>query len=344
MRPVSNSLGSLATIIVAMATLVGPCSSSMPTLAAAPAGDGTSGQPASFAELMARAEEQRAAWQYAESARAFTAAYDSLGEGDQAGLKGEIAVGNAVDDFQIAQEGDAESIVLFEEEAALLERYRLRVGALPAELEEELGRVKGKLDEHRRAQEEAAEAEAEHRAEAQRRAEQERRAKAQREAEAQRRAKAKRRTAEHLEARAARKVAAQREAQREAHRKAGIAILSVGLPFVGGGIALMASGEWNRKNVERRGNALLAELDASPSGTFPMRQQYRMQVDGWQSRWERIGGGMIVAGALTMTAGLGLTIWGALRVWEGKRRTGQVSTLGLLPSRHGLGIAVIGRY
>ena len=124
---------------------------------AAPAGAAVLGPApkgeASFSDLTTQAESHRAAGRYAESAQGFAAAYESLSEREQQGLKGEITIGNAVDDYRLAQQAKPESRGLLVQEIALLERYGKRVGGLPEELGKELGRAKARVEDLHRAEE-----------------------------------------------------------------------------------------------------------------------------------------------------------------------------------------------
>lgn len=174
----------------------------------------------SFGELTKQAEEHRAAGRHAEAAQAFAAAYESLGEQDQRGLRGEITIGNALDDYRRAQEQQPESRGLLFQEAALLERYGKRMGGLPEGLGKELERVKARVADLHRAEEE--------RKAEERLAEEERRAK---EAKAAKAAKAE---PEPI------------EPEPRSRRPANFAILGVGLASVVGGTALVATacGTW----------------------------------------------------------------------------------------------------
>lgn len=103
-----------------------------------------------ISELIAQAEAHRASGRHAEAARGFVEVYDDLDDLEQAGLKGEITVNNAVDCFNLAQAAEPVSIALLAEEAALLERYGRRKGGLPDDLVEELERVDARLVELQR--------------------------------------------------------------------------------------------------------------------------------------------------------------------------------------------------
>ena len=300
---------------------------------AAPAGD-SPGDPARFSELMARAEAYRAEGVYAKSARALTEAYAALGERDQGGAKGEITVNNAVDDFKLAQEQDPENVALLEEEAALLERFGThakRKGVLPEGLAEELARVKAKIDEVGAA--------AKAKAEEQRKADEA--AKAEAEAKLQRKAD------EAAKAEAQRKAANEEVVgieDRPSRRKADAAIVGVGAVSVAGGVALVASGAWNIGNVRRRGDELLAAIDANEGGTPEMREALRGDIEAWRKEWRGIGTGLVVGGAVLAAAGVGLTTWGVVRMRRGKQGAGQATVVRPMLSGGEVGLVVMGRW
>jgi hypothetical protein len=200
----------------------------------------------SFGELTKQAEEHRAAGRHAEAAQAFAAAYESLGEQDQRGLRGEITIGNALDDYRRAQEQQPESRGLLFQEAALLERYGKRMGGLPEGLGKELERVKARVADLHRAEEE--------RKAEERLAEEERKAEERLEEE-ERRAKEAKAEPEPI------------EPEPRSRRPANFAILGVGLASVVGGTALVANGVWNLGNVKRRRDERLTLLEETDAGT-----------------------------------------------------------------------------
>lgn len=125
---------------------------------AAPAGPAAPAE--GFEALTSRAEQLREAGDHVGAARAFAAAFHQLSTGDQAGLLGEITVSNAVDDFKLAQAGASDVLALLLEEASLLDRFAAnpeRTGPMPYGLSEEHARVKVRIVELGRAQQERTE-------------------------------------------------------------------------------------------------------------------------------------------------------------------------------------------
>lgn len=246
---------------------------------------------ASFSELTDLAEEHRAAGRYAASAQAFAEAYEALSEDQQRGLRGEITIGNAVDDYRKAQQAEPDSVGLLSQEIALLERYGEHMGGLPEGLGREMERAKARMDEV-------------HRAEADR--------------EAERRVEAEKRRAEaRLEAEKNNELEAQPETP-PPRRRSALAILGVGVTSVVGGTALLASGVWNIRKVDRRGAELLSAHDADDRYSEQERGDYRVVVAAYQDRWTGIGRGLAIGGAVLAAAGVGLTTWGVVRM----RRSG----------------------
>jgi len=279
----------------------------------------------SFDELARQAEEHRVGGRYVESAQAFAAAYESLSERDQRGIKGEITIGNALDDYRHAQEKQPESLGLLFQEAALLERYGKRMGGLSEELGKELARVQARVvDLHRAEEERKAE---------ERLAEEDRKAKERREAE--------RRDAEEQELNGEPKPI---DVAPQSRRLASYAILGAGLVSVAGGTALVASGAWNLGNVERRRDVLLAALEANGGGTPQMREGLRDEIEGWRNHWRGIGTGLAVSGGVLLAAGIGLTTWAAVRMRNDRPNPRRASVVWPRISAHELGIAFTGRY
>jgi hypothetical protein len=107
---------------------------------------------------------------------------------------------------------------------------------------------------------------------------------------------------------------------------------------------LLASGAWNLGNVARRGDELLALVDANGGGTPEMREAFRGDVDEWREQWRGIGTGMVVGGAVLAAAGVGLTTWGVVRLRRGKRGVQQARVVRPMSSGRGVGLVVTGRW
>ena len=275
-----------------------------------------------FEELTAKAEEHRAAGRYAESAQAFAAAYESLGDQAQSGLRGEITIGNALDDYRRAQEQSPESLGLLFQESALLERYGKRLGGLPEELGKELERVKTRVaDLHRAEEDRKAEERLAERRTAEKRLEEEQRAKPEPKTEPE-----------------------PVEGAPRSRRVATFAILGAGLVSVTGGTAMLASGAWNIANVRRRGDEKLAAIEAAPGGSEQERNALRGDVEEWQGQWRRIGTGLAVGGAVLAAAGIGLSTWAVVRMRKDQPSSERASVVWPVASPWGLGIALVGRY
>lgn len=329
---------------IALATLSGASLVPLPARASTVCTSVTSEPPAGFAELTERAERQRDARSYEESARSFAAAFAALSKRERLGLKGEISILNAVDDYRLAQERAPESLALLEEERTLLERYlgaRSRAGddALPPGILEELERVRARIDQQEHAQHEAARRAAEA-AEARQAARARRAARARQVASAQQAAAAAQQLAQST----------QREAQRErlaearTRRRTGTAILGAGLASISGGVTLVASGAWNLHNVRRRGDQKLAAVLGQSGGTALERQAMIGEIERWQQRWRVVGTGLAVGGAVLAAAGVGLTVWGGLRVRRGRARPARAKVVSPMISGHGVGVRVTMRF
>lgn len=249
-----------------------------------------------FADLTAQAEAHRAAGRHAESAQAFAAAYESLSERDQKGLKGEIAIGNAVDDYGMAQQEEPGSLELLLQEAALLEQYGQRVGGLPEELAKELGRVKTRMEELHRAEEQRAE-------------EPEASAKAEEPAKVEERRPAEKEAA-RPEAQPERAVAAP-EVQAPPRRVADLAIVGSGAASLVGGVGLIGAGGWMFGAADERRDEQLAAL---ASDEYPDETSIRDDLALWHQRGRSLATGLVVSGAVLAGVGIGLTSWGVVRL------------------------------
>lgn len=277
-----------------------------------------------FADLTTQAEAHRAAGRYAESAQAFAAAYESLSEREQRGLKGEITISNAVDDYRMAQQEKPESLGLLFQEASLLERYGKRVEGLPEELGKELGRVKARMEELHRAEEEQKAKEQEREAAA---AKAEESAKAEEPAEAEEPVK----TEEPVKAEAPAKTVERRTAQNEAtkpeaqpdrtvaasdveappRRVADLAIMVSGAAALEGGVGLMSAGGWMFGAADERRDKQLAVL---ASDEYPDEASIRDDLAQWHQRGRSLATGLVVSGAVLAGVGIGLMSWSVVRL------------------------------
>lgn len=100
--------------------------------------------------LMDVGDAHQAAGAHAEAARAYGKAFEAFAQRSKSDAKETQAVSLAVDEFKLAQDADPESLALLEEEAELLERFIAhpkRKGALPEGMDEELARVRARIDE-----------------------------------------------------------------------------------------------------------------------------------------------------------------------------------------------------
>ncbi|MEX1368766.1 MAG: hypothetical protein AB1Z98_36900 [Nannocystaceae bacterium] len=306
----------LMLLVVGLGTL----SLASPAVAAAPE------EAASFIETTAIAKEHRDAGRHAEAAQTFAAAFEALSDQEQRGLKGEITIGNAIDNYRIAQATDPKSLGLLFQEASLLARYGKLTEELPEELHMELERVKTRMQEVHREEEE--------RIAKDRIVEEERKLE-------------ERLTAERDKEETAGPVEAPDDVDAETDRPrrlTNIVILSGGLVAVVGGTALVAVGARNIGQVEQRRNELLAELDANDGGTPQMRDALRREIEGWSSRWRGISTGLAVGGGVLAAAGVGFAAWGAVRMRRRALDSGKASVVRPTVSRGWAGVSVGGRF
>jgi hypothetical protein len=316
-RPPALARWSRALLLVA--SIDAPCLVSWTSAASAAAPEIPEVGPVSFVERVARAEAHRAAGEHAEAARAFVVVYDALAEDEQGGLKGELMVSNAVDDFRLAQEAAPQSLALLEEEAALLERHAQRGDGLPAELVNELQRVEARIDALRRAQ--VIEAEPPPTAT---------------EAEAQ--PPAEMRPMEAMEA-----VDEPHGADEPApvvprsRRSADVVVLGSGVVGIVAGASLLVAGVWTFGAANERRDRQLAALNANE---YPDEAGIRDRLDQWHARGRGIATGLTIGGALLAGVGLGLTSWGLVRrTMEQRPRERGAARVTPMVSRDRLGIA-----
>lgn len=300
----------------------------------------TEAPPESFSELIAQGEAHRAAERYAESARMFATAYDALGERDQSGLKGKIAINNAVDDFRLAQDQDPGSIVLFEEEATLLERYGERKGEVPEGLVEELARVKMRIVDLRRM-------EAQRKTDVPQAQEKVNVADVQEEVKV---ADARRSVTAAVPKPEKNTMAPQENADEllpsrytRTNRRADVTVLALGSGFLVSGTVLIANGSWNITHVIHRSRDLMAAT-AAPKGDSELRVAYYTDVAKWFSFWYGVGTGLVVGGAVLSATGIALTTWASVRLARAKRGRRPASRIALMTSGRGLGFSLGGRF
>ncbi len=117
-----------------------------------------------FDQLIERAEQERTQTKYEQSARSYAAAYHSLSTEERVGLKGEIAVENALSSYRLAYQLQPNRVFL-EEPVRLLEEFAETRGqahlmgqakAVPVRLRAELPRLQKKLDDTRPSEEPSA--------------------------------------------------------------------------------------------------------------------------------------------------------------------------------------------
>ncbi|MCA9706105.1 MAG: hypothetical protein KDK70_09680 [Myxococcales bacterium] len=309
-----------------VAVLVGSWNLALPSVTWAGPAEASSESPATFRELTEQAKQQRAAKAYAEAAHSLADAYGVLSEEEQAGLKGEITVSNAVDDFRRAQEQAPEDLVLLEDEVALLERFEgnpQRQGEMPPGLAEELVRVRARIEVLRPAREEKADAIAQ--------------------------------VVEGSESitpapieKSQGTVAPQPKPESPSPKPkpppprsrdvGGAALLGFGLAAVVSGVSLIGGGVWVFGAADERRSAQLAALDADE---YPDEGGLRDGLDQWYQRGRGLGTGLVVGGAVLTGVGVALTAWGAARLRKRGRPTRRrASTLVPVASQRGLGLMV----
>lgn len=273
---------------------------------------------ASFDELIAQAEANRVAGSRAASARAFVAAYDALTENEKGGLKGEITVSNAVEDFQLAQEQEPDRLALLEEEAAILARladHPARGGHVPPGLADELVRVTEEITLYT-----AEDADSSASLEALNDAI----------------------PTPHRELTHVASEPGPAETKWWSSAAVDGVVMGVGLACTIGGSTLASVGAWNLRHVDRRGDELLVALATNDGGTPKMRDMLRDELDRWQDRWTGIAMGLAAGGTALIVAGAGLTVWGAVRRHRGRTPDGRASMVHPFFSGHAAGVIVTG--
>jgi hypothetical protein len=241
--------------------------------------------------LMDDGGKHQEAGEHAEAARAYAKAFDAFAQRSKSDAKEMQAVSLAVDEFKLAQDTEPRSLVLLEEEAALLERSIARAkgeGALPDWIEEERSRVKGRIEALEREAAERKTTPVEPTPEVEPAPEVE--------------------PTPYLEP--APEVEPAPEPDRRSRREAG-AILASGVVGIMGGAGLVGAGAWTWGAADERRDAHLAALDADE---YPDEDGLREDLEQWHRRGRGIGTGLLVSGAVLAAAGIGLTAWGAVKL------------------------------
>lgn len=295
-------------------------------LAAVDARLGRASSEPSYPELLGQAEDHRAAGEHVRSAPLYAAAYRTLPPERRVSGEGDILIQNATDDYEIAFEktGDIE---LLRDCATLLEQHletqTQRGHARSAEIGERLEGLRATLEEHEAASESpratppAPEVEPDPPVEPP--------------------------SASH-ERGPADSGSSDRPAPKGGATR-DLVLLGVGIAATAGGAAMLGAGGWMYGAANDRAQANLDAIDqaladaATGTRTDAQREAdeqtvdaYRDDTDRWRTRSLGRATGLLVAGAIVATAGLGLTIWGALRVKRRKRISGVARGIRLYPS------------
>lgn len=78
-----------------------------------------------------------------------------------------------------------------------------------------------------------------------------------------------------------------------------------------GGAALVGAGAWTLGAADERRDAQLAALAAD---AYPNEDGIRDELGQWHRRGRSIGTGLVVSGAALVAAGIGLTVWGVVKL------------------------------
>jgi hypothetical protein len=95
-----------------------------------------------------------------------------------------------------------------------------------------------------------------------------------------------------------------------------VAILGSGVVGIVGGVALLGVGAWTFGEVRERREERLAAFEADE---YPDEDGLRAALDQWHQRGRGIATGLVVGGAVLTGVGIGLTSWGAARLWRTRR-------------------------
>jgi len=248
-----------------------------------------------FDDLMNQAEDKRAQEDYAESARLYAEAYRSRPEEDRVDLMGEITIGNAIADYQLARERDPHDLGLSSAQAELMSEFidareqaheAGNAEAVPSGMVEELGELREQIETLGSTLDEATTNEA--------------------------------KTDEEPPPAETGSEPAQRtktsgDSPRTTNPKVDATILGIGVASVLGGAGFIIGGAWNLNRLGLRDDRLAA-LNANTGLDDQQRQEYLAQIDAWDQQWRGKTKGMIAGGAVLTATGIGLTTWAAIRL------------------------------
>lgn len=326
-------MGCRASVLVAVTLLWAGSAGAQPSSShATPSTEATD-----FDGLMTQAEQQRNDGDHAAAARSYAAAYRALSETEQRGLKGELAVDNALAEYRAARDQQPGDLDLPRELLGLLDAFidaRTQAHAagraedVPPRLEEERTRLEE--DERARRDERLQDAQDE-------------------KDEEPLPAPDPVVPAPQAETMVPDEAPAPRtdpepepEPQPEdsASRGADTAILMGGAVALVGGSALVGGGAWNFVMTDRRARARLQALE---DGEFTelAREEFRAELSAWQDQWRGKATALVVAGSVLAATGIGLTTWGAVRMRkDGRASTRRVRMVVPVSSRERVGIVV----
>ena len=99
-----------------------------------------------------------------------------------------------------------------------------------------------------------------------------------------------------------------------------VAILGSGVVGILGGVALLGGGIWTLRVANEHRDDRLAALDADE---YPDEAGLRESLDQMHQRNRRTAIGLVAGGAVLAGVGIGLTSWGAMRLWRTRRASGR---------------------
>jgi len=272
----------------------------------------------SFDDLMTRGERQYLSGEYVASARSYAAAHRSLAETERIQTMGTMALERALKVYEAAQGAQPERMVLIEEPIALLEEYmaeRARgiaageAEAVPEALVEELERLRV-LHEQAQARARAAEVPPPPQPAS--------------DASASGTSPASPSSEPTLTASPAEATVSAPPEPRVLPRPPSepapapeppglVLVPSLGLVALIGGGALIGVGGWILGEIDRR-TTRRQQVFEWTEPTDLEREEFIAGLSEWRDQQRAIAAGLIVPGVITMAAGAGLTIWGAIRM------------------------------